>query len=1321
MSATGIHFRPAYGYQYQQGSPISLLSALKKTRSGRVRVRVVGLRTACMAAQLPSGGGEYGSQRLGREIAQALESMGGRLILHFDLNKTLIMVDPAGRKTQSQVLNSVLAEICWGHVESAAGAEQAPSWKWDGSPPSPEPPCSRDLPSSGTQQRQSTAPAPQEKHTGNHDGAVSVSMSYSDFLHQEFGDAEGKDNRRMKDIRDEKKGSFTEHGHPGADLRANYLLLQRALSLPEAVAGSPLGEASGLAGRKSYYVLPSFFSCLLALKEAEVDFGVVFRTFGDDIVGVSREYNAFCEGNHPLFPGVKMDGSDGRGDYRVHLGNGDGEEGSPSGSGTSSLNTVGAFYRDEEGVALVMGTLDNPTDRRQLQSMEEVGHDVYRSSPEIHRAICERVIDSAFPLSLPPPGAGGAAPIPGTAGAGAADPAPSTSATPPGSSSGNSATGNGQAGCVKSKAPKGGRCLALRDFYPFWRAKLEDAAAGKLLPVDLSPNPKVWAMMFDDNIGRADSDFGAHIVDVRDVATGQSVPFDAALRRHIVRAEPFLAIYQDDPDVGAAAASSGCNFFLLESSTPWGGSIGKGLATAEEAVVAPSTMDAAFEEQLKDGAEAFEFQAEVNRLMDIIINSLYKNKDIFLRELISNASDALDKIRFLSVSEPEKLGDAKDLEIRISADKDARTLTIRDTGVGMTKADLISNLGTVARSGTTNFVEALTESGDLGMIGQFGVGFYSVYLVADKVQVISKNNEDDQYVWESTADSTFTVSKDPRGNTLGRGTEIVLHLKEDAGEFLSESSLKELIHRYSEFITFPIYQLVEKEEEVEVEDDEEEVEEGDDDADSEGDEDEDGDDEDEFEEVEVDVKYKTIKTLDWERVNANVAIWARDKDEITDDEYHNFYKALSGDTSDAATWIHFKAEGEVEFKSILFAPSKAPHDMYDRYYDDNKRGLKLYVRKVLITDEFDELLPRYLGFIRGVVDSDDLPLNVSRETLQEHKVLKVMAKKLVRKALEMLRKMATDEPEDEEGEAEHPYTEFWEQFGKSIKLGVMEDSANKSKLVKLLRFKTNQSDDKWVSLEDYVARMPEWQSSIFYIAGESTEAVEKSPFLEKLNKKGLEVLYLTEPIDEMTVNSIMDFEDKKMQSVTKEGLSFGDEDVADVKKREKHYKKVFTPLSDYLKDLFKGKISKVTVSQRVEGSPAVIVSAAYGYSANMERIMKSQTLSDSKQMGLLTGHRSMEINPRHPIVHELNKKIEEDPDSDETKDLSWLLYDTALTASGFQVEDTEAFATRVQRAMAKTLNLGSMDLLEEAEIPDEEEEEVEEGEDEEQFQDLDEL
>ncbi|CAM9184288.1 unnamed protein product [Choristocarpus tenellus] len=764
-----------------------------------------------------------------------------------------------------------------------------------------------------------------------------------------------------------------------------------------------------------------------------------------------------------------------------------------------------------------------------------------------------------------------------------------------------------------------------------------------------------------------------------------------------------------------------CLAAALQFASPW---ISQTAALAKAEEVVTSTMEASFEEKLKEGAEAFEFQAEVNRLMDIIINSLYKNKDIFLRELISNASDALDKIRFISVANSEALASNKELGIHISVDKEARTLTIRDGGVGMTKADLISNLGTVARSGTTNFVEALTETGDLSLIGQFGVGFYSVYLVADKVQVISKHNDDDQYVWESTADSTFLVSKDPRGNTLGRGTEIVLHLKEDAGEFLSEDRLKGLIHRYSEFITFPIYQRVEREEEVEDEDAEEEEEEDW----SEGDE---GDEDDEVsslfplkEEVEVDIKYKTIKVQDWERVNANVAVWARDKEEVTDEEYQSFYKSISEDVGEAAAWIHFHAEGEVEFKSILFVPAHAPYDLYDRFYDTEKTGLKLYVRKVLITDEFQDLLPRYLGFVKGVVDSDDLPLNVSRETLQQHKVLKVMAKKLVRKVLELLRKMSEEESEEaeaamaakEEDEEDvededegviktHRYITFWEEFGKSVKMGAIEDNANRSKLTKLLRFKTNKTGDKWTSLQGYVSRMPEWQKGIYYITGESIETVENSPFLERLKSKGLEVLYLVDPIDEMVVQNFNEFGDHKLQSVTKEGLQFGDEDENKTKRLDKHYKEVMKPLTGYLKDLYKGKISKISVSQRVVNSPCVIVTAQYGYSANMERIMKAQTLGDNRQMGMMMAMKTMEINPRHPIVDELNKKVEESPEDETTKDLAWLLYDTAMASSGFSVDDTEAFSARVYRSMAKSLNLDGLEILEEADIPEEDEEE----------------
>ena len=443
------------------------------------------------------------------------------------------------------------------------------------------------------------------------------------------------------------------------------------------------------------------------------------------------------------------------------------------------------------------------------------------------------------------------------------------------------------------------------------------------------------------------------------------------------------------------------------------------------------------EAALSSGSEKFEFQAEVNRLMDIIINSLYKNKEVFLRELISNASDALDKIRFLALSAADMLGDKKDLEIQIQFNEELKTLTIRDSGIGMTKNELVANLGTVAKSGTTNFVEALSEGADMSLIGQFGVGFYSVYLIADKVRVVSKNNDDDQYIWESTADSSFSVAKDPRGNTLGRGTEITMFLKEDAHDFLKQEKLEELVQRYSEFITFPIKLYKKTTETVEIEEEEEDEDEDDNDAaDGEKKEKDDVEVAEEEEKKEPSApKTERVDKWDWHRINSNVAIWARDAKDITDSDYQNFYKSISKEPNEARTWIHFKAEGEVEFKGILFVPSDVAN-LYDDY-SNAKARIRLYVRKVLIQDDFEDLLPRYLNFIRGVVDSDDLPLNVSRETLQQHKLLKVMSKKLVRKALEMLRKLASgkSDDEDEEGDKKETtvsadaYIKFWETFG----------------------------------------------------------------------------------------------------------------------------------------------------------------------------------------------------------------------------------------------------------------------------------------------------
>lgn len=472
--------------------------------------------------------------------------------------------------------------------------------------------------------------------------------------------------------------------------------------------------------------------------------------------------------------------------------------------------------------------------------------------------------------------------------------------------------------------------------------------------------------------------------------------------------------------------------------------------------------------------EKYEFHAEVDRLMDIIIHALYSNREIFLRELISNAADALHKIRFIGLTNKAVLGegDVAELDIKLSFDKEKKTITITDKGVGMTKKQLIDNLGTVARSGTTEFLEKMKDdsNNNLSLIGQFGVGFYSVYLVADRVTVVSKSYEDStQWVWESAAQRTFTVTEDARGNTLGRGTSITLHLKEDAEEFLDQATLERLVKHYSEFINFPIYlqttRTESKEEPVEAEEAEEEAK-------------EDTEDKKEDEELEVveeedkaKPKTKTVThtVTEWSRLNTNPAIWTRNAADISEEEYANFYKALTKDDNGHLTYIHFTAEGEMTFRSILYIPKKAEPGLYDRFYEKST-SLKLYVRRVLISNEFDDFLPRYLSFVKGIVDSEDLPLNVSRETLAQNRVLKVMAKKITRKVLEMLRKLADDEAEAEAAEAEgdkegetteavseekkNGYSTFWENFGKSIKLGLIDDRANKSKLSKLLRFQT---------------------------------------------------------------------------------------------------------------------------------------------------------------------------------------------------------------------------------------------------------------------------
>lgn len=743
------------------------------------------------------------------------------------------------------------------------------------------------------------------------------------------------------------------------------------------------------------------------------------------------------------------------------------------------------------------------------------------------------------------------------------------------------------------------------------------------------------------------------------------------------------------------------------------GAVPHGLSTDSDVVKRES--ESISKRSLRSNAEKFEFQAEVSRLMDIIINSLYSNKDIFLRELISNASDALDKIRFLSLTDKDILGEGDNakLEIQIKLDKEKKILSIRDRGIGMTKEDLVKNLGTIAKSGTSAFVEKMQTSGDLNLIGQFGVGFYSVYLVADYVEVISKHNDDKQYVWESKADGAFAISEDTWNEPLGRGTEIKIHLKEEASEYVEEYKLKELVKRYSEFINFPIYIWGSKEVDVEVpadEDDESSEEEDTTESPKEESEDEDADkDEDE----EKKPKTKTVKetTYEWELLNDVKAIWLRNPKEVTEEEYTKFYHSLAKDFSDdkPLSWSHFTAEGDVEFKAVLYVPPKAPQDLYESYYNSNKSNLKLYVRRVFISDEFDELLPKYLSFLSGLVDSDTLPLNVSREMLQQHSSLKTIKKKLIRKALDMIRKLAEEDPDEstdkekkeetssDVDEKRGQYTKFWNEFGKSIKLGIIEDATNRNRLSKLLRFETTKSEGKLTSLDQYISRMKAGQKDIFYITGTSKEQLENSPFLERLKKKNFEVIFFTDPVDEYLMQYLMDYEDKKFQNVSKEGLKLGKDS------KDKELKESFKDLTKWWKNsLANDNVDDVKISNRLDNTPCVVVTSKFGWSANMERIMQSQTLSDAKKQAYMRGKRVLEINPRHPIIKELRERVVKNPEDESVKQTAQLMYQTALFESGFLLNDPKDFASRIYDSV-KT----SLDISPDATVEEEDETEVE--------------
>lgn len=673
-------------------------------------------------------------------------------------------------------------------------------------------------------------------------------------------------------------------------------------------------------------------------------------------------------------------------------------------------------------------------------------------------------------------------------------------------------------------------------------------------------------------------------------------------------------------------------------------------------------------------AETYEFQAEVSRVMNLIINSLYSNKDVFLRELISNAADACDKRRFLSVSGGEAASDDS-LSIHVRADKDAGTVIIEDGGVGMTKQELINNLGSIATSGTSKFAEALGEGkSDVSLIGQFGVGFYSSYLVADKVTVVTKSYTDPnakQYRWESTAESSFTISEDNSEPLKGGvGTRIILHVKDGCKEFLENARLFELMKLYSEFISFPIFGWKERTEYDEVPDGDEKEEDG-----------------------KPKMKRVPRTVEEWSQVNKLKPIWMRRARDVKSEEYEEFYKQIGKDYQPPTAHTHFAVEGDVEFRSILFVPKMLPPELRQNMFEEKGRMLKLYVKRVFISDSFEDILPRWLCFIRGVIDSEDLPLNVSREILQKSRVLKIISKRLVRKAVDMFNAIKQRDNDD--------YKMFWKEFGRYIKAGIIEGEDYADALTKIAMWPSTNSKDEFTFLDDYIGRMKDGQTDIYYVTAVSREEGESAPVMERIRKKGYEVLFMVEPIDEIAVQNLGTFKAKRkpedaeeatfnLVDISKEGFKMDDLKSEDEKKEDKELAKGYTDVLEFFSKLLSDKVGKVQLSDRLTESPSAIIQSSFGVSPTMERYMKEVGQggpSDPGMSSFMTRSRTLEINPKHPIIADVKTRLEgpASTNDDSIKQTVMLVYELAMLTGGYPLDSSAAFAKRVSSLVSASI------------------------------------